>query len=243
MTGSDGAQLAPLPARSVILSLMMGSDSHRITSRQVAEVGQYFDISPATLRVALTRAVASEDLLREGAAYVLGPRLAARQRHQDEAVQEASDAWSGEWEMAVITAAARPGPERAALRENLTMARLAELREGTWCRPANLRRPRTYLDTPVLTCFRAHPESDPAELAARLWDLATWAKVAEDLAVQLRETQVPAIRLAVGAQVVRHLNTDPLLPAELRPAGWPGADLRAAYAAYQGDLRALTEPI
>ncbi|AXT84215.1 PaaX domain-containing protein, C- domain protein [Aeromicrobium sp. A1-2] len=242
MTDSDEALLSPLPARSVILSLMMGSDSHRITSRQVAEVGHYFGISAATLRVALTRGVASGDLLRADAAYVLGPRLAARQRHQDEAVQEAADPWSGEWEMAVITAAARPGSERAALRETLTMARLAELREGTWCRPANLRRSRTYLDIPVLTCFQARPESDPADLARRLWDLGTWAKSAEDLAVRLRDTQAPAIRLAVGAQVVRHLNADPLLPAELRPPGWPGADLRAAYAAYQRDLRALTRP-
>ncbi|MEO6605314.1 MAG: PaaX family transcriptional regulator C-terminal domain-containing protein [Aeromicrobium sp.] len=240
MTDPDEALLAPLPARSVILSLMMGSDSYSMTSRQVTEIGHYFGISAATLRVALTRGVASGDLLRDGAAYVLGPRLAARQRHQDEAVREASDPWSGEWEMAVVTAAARPGPERAALRETLTMARLAELREGTWCRPANLRRTKTYLDTAVLTCFQARPAGDPAELAARLWDLGAWAKVAEDLTAQLRDTQDPAIRLAVGARVVRHLNTDPLLPAELRPCGWPGADLRAAYAAYQRDLRALT---
>ncbi|NKE28905.1 PaaX domain-containing protein, C- domain protein, partial [Mycobacterium tuberculosis] len=31
------------------------------------------------------------------------------------------------------------------------------------------------------------------------------------------------------AAMVRHLLTDPMLPAELLPADWPGAGLRAAY--------------
>ncbi len=33
----------------------------------------------------------------------------------------------------------------------------------------------------------------------------------------------------VAAAMVRHLLTDPMLPAELLPADWPGAGLRAAY--------------
>jgi phenylacetic acid degradation operon negative regulatory protein len=38
---------------------------------------------------------------------------------------------------------------------------------------------------------------------------------------------------------VRHLASDPLLPAVLLPADWPGAALRSAYAAYQEELRAI----
>jgi phenylacetic acid degradation operon negative regulatory protein len=33
----------------------------------------------------------------------------------------------------------------------------------------------------------------------------------------------------VSAAVLRHLLADPLLPEELLPAGWPGAELRALY--------------
>ena len=52
-------------------------------------------------------------------------------------------------------------------------------------------------------------------------------------------THDPASRLAVAAHLVRHLTVDPLLPAALLPPDWPGAELRATYAAYQSELRAL----
>jgi phenylacetic acid degradation operon negative regulatory protein len=37
-------------------------------------------------------------------------------------------------------------------------------------------------------------------------------------------------RFAVAAAMVRHLLTDPVLPAELVPADWPANHLRGAYA-------------
>ena len=52
-------------------------------------------------------------------------------------------------------------------------------------------------------------------------------------------TEAPAPRLAVAAHVVRHLTADPLLPRDLLPADWPGAELRSAYADYQAELRSL----
>jgi phenylacetic acid degradation operon negative regulatory protein len=36
--------------------------------------------------------------------------------------------------------------------------------------------------------------------------------------------------------MVRHLLTDPVLPAELLPADWPGAALRAAYHDFATEL-------
>ncbi|MEO6887119.1 MAG: PaaX family transcriptional regulator C-terminal domain-containing protein [Jatrophihabitantaceae bacterium] len=120
---------------------------------------------------------------------------------------------------------------------------LAELREGVWTRPANLPRTTTFVDDPVLTCFRAHPERDPATLAARLWDLDGWASTACDLAACLSNAEAPMIKLAIGAQVVRHLNLDPLLPVQLRPTGWPGAALREAYAGYQREMQALAQSV
>ena len=51
-----------------------------------------------------------------------------------------------------------------------------------------------------------------------------------------RETtpeRVVADAFVAGAAALRHIGTDPLLPAELLPADWPGAELRAEYAAYQ----------
>jgi phenylacetic acid degradation operon negative regulatory protein len=232
-------ELRPLPARSVVLSLLLGSHPDRMSPAELTRAGAHFGIPASTLRVALTRAVAAGDLRREGSDYVLGDRLVARQRRQDEAVEDAETPWDGEWEMAVVVVAGRPGPERAALRDHLASHRLAELREGVWTRPANLRRAAAYSSDPVLTCFRARPDEDPAELAARLWDLDTWAKEGEDLLGLLDSTTDAAQRLAVAANVVRHLTADPLLPGPLLPGGWPGPALRTAYAAYQRELRDL----
>ncbi|GAA1508147.1 PaaX family transcriptional regulator C-terminal domain-containing protein [Nocardioides humi] len=231
--------VVPLPARSVMLSLLLGSHPDRMSAAELVRAGEHFGIPAATTRVALTRAVAAGDLQRDRGDYVLGERLAARQRRQDEAVLDAETAWDGTWEMAVVVVAGRTGAERAALRERLASYRLAELREGVWTRPANLRRPRGYADEPVLATFSATPDEDPGDLAVRLWDLSAWAKEGRTLLRQLERTSAPATRLAVAAHVVRHLATDPLLPAALLPQDWPAAAMRTAYAAYQDELREL----
>ncbi|KRF17233.1 PaaX domain-containing protein, C- domain protein [Nocardioides sp. Soil797] len=234
---SASREPTPLSARSVVLSLLLGSHPDRLSSAQLTRAGTFFDIPVATLRVALTRAVSSGDLARHEGDYVLGERLLARQRRQDEAVADAANDWTGQWEMAVVVVSGRPGPERSALRETLTGARLVELREGVWTRPDNLRRPPVA--DPVLINFSASP-ADPASLAARLWDLPDWADRGRALLARLGREDRPATRLATAAELVRHLTTDPLLPDSLLPDSWPGAELRAAYADYQGELRDLT---
>lgn len=240
-------ELTPLPARSVALSLLLGSHPDRMAPATLIRAGEHFGIAPATMRVALTRAVAAGDLRRgdpatassQAADYALGDRLVARQRHQDEAVEDAETDWDGTWEMAVVVVTGRPGPERAALRAHLLAARLAELREGVWTRPANLRRPPAYADDPVLRCFSARADADDAGLAATLWPLDAWATRGRELLALLEETRDPALRLAAAATLVRHLASDPLLPAELLPDDWPAAEMRAGYAGYQAELREL----
>ncbi|MBV6727917.1 PaaX domain-containing protein, C- domain protein [Nocardioides daeguensis] len=224
-----------------MLSLLLGSHPDRMSAAELVRAGEHFGVPPATARVALTRAVAAGDLRRtpDDSHYVLGDRLAARQRRQDEAVLDAETGWDGSWEMAVVVVAGRTGAERAALRDRLSSYRMAELREGVWTRPANLRRPREYADEAVLSTFAATPDEDPADLASRLWDLAGWAGEGRALLERFERTAAPAPRLAVAAHLVRHLATDPLLPAALLPAGWPAAAMRTTYAGYQDELRAL----
>lgn len=41
----------------------------------------------------------------------------------------------------------------------------------------------------------------------------------------------------MSAAVLRHLLADPLLPAELLPADWPGTRLRARYDDFDRDYR------
>lgn len=218
---------------------MLGAHPDRMTAAEVIAAGEYFGISASTMRVALSRAATAGDLLRVDGGYELSDRLRVRQRHQDEGVADIGASWDGTWEMAVVVVAGRSGADRAALRDDLNAARLAELREGVWMRPANLRRPRAYVDDPVLDCFTTQPREDAAELAGRLWDLKAWAAHGHDLLEDLAEVSDPALRLAVAARIVRLLTADPLLPANLVPQGWPGDQLRQAYRAYQQELRAL----
>lgn len=231
----------PLPARSVALSLLLGAHPARLSPAQLTRMGEHFGVPAPTMRVALTRAVAAGDLQRAEGDYALGQRLEARQRRQDEAVEDAETPWDGTWEMAVVVVTGRPGSERAALRDTLAAHRLAELREGVWTRPANLRRPLEYAGDPVLATYRARSDEDPTALAGRLWDLAAWAGDGAALLDLLDRAAEPGVRLAAAAQIVRHLTTDPLLPAELLPPDWPGTALRDAYADYQASLVELIQ--
>lgn len=205
----------------------------------IVGVGEYVGVSASTMRVALSRALAAGDLVRTDDGYELSDRLRARQRRQDEGVEDIGSSWDGSWEMAVVVVTGRSVADRAALRDQLTTARLAELREGVWMRPSNLRRPRDYEANPVLECFAVKHREDAAAIAARLWDLDTWASQGEALLAGLATHDDPAIRLATAAQIVRLLGTDPLLPDELVPAAWPGTRLRQAYQDYQIELRGL----
>lgn len=233
------APAAPLSARSVVLSLLLGAHPARLSASDLTRAGDHFGVAPATLRVALSRSVAAGDLVRVQGGYQLGERLTRRQLRQDEAVEDAESDWDGTWEMAVVVVTGRSGAERSALREDLARARLGELREGVWTRPANLRRAPAYAGSPVLTTFRSTPDEDPAVLAARLWDLDAWSRSGREHVRRLAAAEEPADRLAEAALLVRHLSTDPLLPSALLPAAWPGAEMRATYAAYQEELRDL----
>lgn len=219
---------------------MLGAHPDRMRTAEIITAGEYFGISASTMRVALSRAAAAGDVLRVEGGYELSDRLRARQRHQDEGVEDIGASWDGTWEMAVVVVAGRSGADRAALRDALAAARLAELREGVWMRPANLRRPRAYAQDPVLDCFGVQARDDAAELAGRLWDLKAWAVRGEDLFEDMEAVSDPALRLAVAARIVRLLTADPLLPQNLVPEGWPGERLRQAYRAYRTELRGLS---
>ena len=225
---------APLSARSVVLSLILGTPSRALTAAQLADAARHVGINPATVRVALTRAVASHELVRDGSLYRLGPRLVERRERQD--AHASVTAWDGTWEMVVVVASGgRSSSDRAALRAALSRARLAELREGVWMRPANLRR-ETPAGSSVDVRTFSTTSDDPAGLVADLWDLPGWAAETRRVVTALEHTRQPGERLAVAAHLVRHLSDDPLLPAELAPADWPADEARAAYGSYLAEL-------
>ncbi|GAA3775772.1 PaaX family transcriptional regulator C-terminal domain-containing protein [Streptomyces coacervatus] len=233
---SGELDLPPLSARSVVLSLLLGTHPPELPVKELVRAVEPFGVGGSTLRAALSRMVAAGDLRRTDSVYRLSDRLLARQRRQDEAVEACTRAWDGDWEMVVITATGRGPAERADLRARLTTLRLAELREGVWLRPANLSRPLPDDLEEVAQSYTARPDRPVHQLAAQLWPLDAWVATAHALLAHVAEAHRPADRFTVFAAVVRHLLADPVLPPELLPADWPGATLRAAYAAYQGEI-------
>ncbi len=220
-----------MTARSVVLSVLLGAHPAWATAAELLRLTADFGIKEATLRVALTRMVAAGDLVRSEDGYRLSDRLLGRQRRQDDALDPPTRDWDGSWMMAVVTAVGQDARTRAAMRTNLSRNRFGELREGVWLRPDNLdvRVPDEISDLVRILSVHDH---DDAGLAARLWNLGDWAAVGWRLLNEMSAaTDIPA-RFTIAAAMVRHLLTDPVLPAALLPADWPGQQLRNGYAEF-----------
>lgn len=215
-----------LSARSAVLSALLGSHPPRLAARHLVSIGALFGIAEGTVRVALSRMVAAGDLLQVNGQYTLPERLVERQARQDESRDPHTRPWDGAWEVAVVTAERRAAADRATLRHTMVALRLAELREGTWLRPANLVRAWPEVVTAQCTLIDGRPHDDPTPL---LWDLDGWAAEAHGLERALDRAEGLAEGFLVSAAVLRHLLADPLLPEELLPRDWPGARLRARY--------------
>ncbi|UIJ57700.1 PaaX domain-containing protein, C- domain protein [Amycolatopsis acidiphila] len=220
--------IKPLTARSVAISTLLGYHPPELPISALVRVGSLFGIAPRTTRVALTRMAADGDVTAENGMYRLTERLVRRQAQQDEACSPQTREWDGRWEMAVVTASARPLAERVALRKNMVELRLGELREGVWIRPDNLLRKPGGAVAEQCTFFSCH-YPDPLELARSVWDLAGWATEARRLCTELDRVDGLTAGFMVSAEVLRHLLIDPCLPAELLPSGWPGDELRRRY--------------
>jgi phenylacetic acid degradation operon negative regulatory protein len=236
-----------MTARSVVLSVLLGAHPAWATTAELLWLTEDFGIKDTTLRVALTRMVSAGDLVRSDDGYRLSERLLARQRRQDAALHPVTRDWDGTWLTAVVTAVGTDARARAGLRITLQHSRFAELREGLWLRPDNL---AGALPAEVLGRVRVLRAVDdtPAELASTLWDLSGWSQTGHRLLDEMATAAGIPARFTVAAAVVRHLLTDPVLPPELLPAGWPAGRLRAAYADFAAellarrDVRQLMEP-
>jgi phenylacetic acid degradation operon negative regulatory protein len=225
--------LKPVSTRSALLTLLLGAEVPRLTTRELVAAASVVGFAEPTVRVALSRMTAAGDVVRDDeGAYRLSDRLVARQRRQEQAAHPSLREWDGDWELVAVTTAGRTASDRADLRAALTDLRLAEVREGLWTRPANL-----DLDWPsavddVCERFVGAPVSEPADLARRLWDLDGWAATARAL-LDSTATDDPVLRFTACATSGRHLLTDPVLPVDLLPADWPGDALRASHVAYK----------
>lgn len=224
-----------MTARSVVLSVLLGAHPAWATPGELLRLTEDFGIKENALRVALTRMVGAGDLVRSDDGYRLSDRLLARQRRQDAALRPAVREWDGIWLTAVVTAVGADARSRSGLRIVLQDSRFAELREGVWLRPDNLIAELAADVREKVRVLRAR-DAAPAELAATLWDLPAWSKTGHRLLREMDGARDIPGQFSVAAAIVRHLLTDPVLPAELLPSEWPADRLRTAYADFAKTL-------
>lgn len=226
-------------------SALLGTVPPVLPGRLLVALAREFGIADGTARVALSRMVDKGELTNDHGDYALAGPLAERQERQEASRRPAVRSWCGDWEMAVVRPGARASDERSALRTALTRLGFSEYREGMWLRPDNLDPDRLPAERRLAAVqtdrFTARPEAQPRALASTLFDLDGWAHHAGELLAAMvpiedrlaerdRAVLVPGFQLA--AAVLRHFVADPLIPATLLPADWPGPELRETYARY-----------
>lgn len=228
----------PLTARSIIASTLLGTHPPLMAVGLLVRSCALFGIRGNAARVALTRMVAARELTVDNGRYALAGRLRDRQLRQDRSRRgnDPGASWDGTWRLAVVNGEARSPTERADLRRALAQYRFAEWREGLWARPDNLAETGDELEGCTMVSGALPPGQ--RELAERLFAGRAWATQARVLVEEIGRTKrqrkpgdsrALADSFVLNATVLRHLQADPLLPAELLPSRWPGERLRRRY--------------
>ncbi|SOJ52615.1 hypothetical protein MSIMFB_00128 [Mycobacterium simulans] len=240
---SDLIDNRPLSARSVLASALLGADEARLAVAELVAVASLFGISDGAARTCLWRMVSNGELIGDGGSYTLAGHLLERRQRVDAASRiDGAAKWDGTWELAIVSLDRRSAGDRLGLRKAATALHLAELREGVWIRPDNLdpqRLPasRAVLDRQCTHFHGAATDITPDKMRA-LFSLDGWTDDARALidamnvALNTSErgsTESFTYEFALSIAVVRHLQLDPLLPAELVEDNWPGHTLRSTY--------------
>jgi phenylacetic acid degradation operon negative regulatory protein len=198
------------------------------------------DFAAPAVRTAVSRTVRQGWLepvrLPDGPGYAMTPRA---ERRLDEAAariyRTRPSTWDGRWHVVVLEELpAREARDRLA--SSLQLLGYGALGPVTWIAP----RPSPELADVLTTenvrgsTFHGEHEGDPAELAARAWDLATLGRdyarfVAEwEPVMSAVDGTSPAAAFAASQRFLhawrKFLFRDPGLPRELLPADWPGAE-------------------
>jgi phenylacetic acid degradation operon negative regulatory protein len=236
----DDVGIRPFSARSLVLSVLLGLPGPRLAASAPTRLAALFGIAPGTMRTAISRMLAADELaVVEGGYELRGQRLIARKQAQDIGRRPAGDAWDGSWWVVTVLAPARTLAARRDFRAAMTNSRMGELRPDTWLRPANLARPPDVGNALVVHGALSGADPDDNVLVERLWDLAAMAERSAALLAELRSgtaslrshgaDALPSTTL-LAAAVVRFLRAEPLLPRRLLPANWPVDALRERYA-------------
>ena len=237
------ASNTPFTARSVLASALLGESPPELSVSHLVHLAALFGINENRARVALSRMATAGEVTSDGSGrYRLAGHLLDRQGRQAGSRRGGTRPWDGTWRMVVVTTTGQSADDRGARRKRLLLARLAEQRDGVWLRPDNIELSPDPRSDPDVALYSGTPDGDSTALAATLWDLDAWADGADGLRQRMGSLHPSgpddlAPGFVLSAAVLRHLQSDPLLPEQLLPAGWPGVALRKEYDRWDGEYR------
>jgi len=244
----DVERLRPLSARSLALSVLLGSHPPEMPARALVDLAELFGIPGGTMRTALSRSVANGEIAGTDGQYRLTERLLDRQHSQDVGRRSPPGRWDGRWHSVIAASDQRELADRRRFRTVMDNHRFGELRPDIWMRPANLPTPTPASDWIVSSATVGGIDAD--ELVGRLWDLTAMRTAARVLLREMARCRddcdwgdvvsIPEL-FVVSANVVRFLRSDPLLPAALTPPEWPIAEVRATYDRFERDHQLLLQ--
>ncbi len=241
----------PFSARSIVISVLLGGGRPSLPVSAVMSLAELFSVPDGTMRTALSRMVQAGELTNVDGHYALAGRHLDRRRVQTEGRADPAAEWDGNWLIATVNVERRPVAARRAFRAELTNARLGELRPDTWLRPDNLGsglvdRLAAIDDVLVVAGSLAGPR--PVDLVTQLWPLDELSASGHRLLEMVDATRSalsesdPSVlpdAFTISAAAVRHLTTEPQLPSDLVPAGWPAHALRQSYDDYERAFQSL----
>ncbi len=241
----------PVTARAVLAAALLGAEQPRLPVAHLVGVASLFGIRSGAARTCLWRMVSDGELTTDNATYALTGRLLERRQSIDTASRAQHTPkpdWDGTWELAVVALDRRAAMDRLGLRKAAATLHLAELREGVWTRPDNLDPTRHPAARELVSeqCVQyRHAISDIAgHPVTELFGVEKWSETARRLLQAMQDetaaapyenediTATLSHQFTLSIAVVRHLETDPLLPASLLPPDWPAEPLRLAYRAF-----------
>lgn len=245
---SEAAMIRPLSARSLALSVMLGSHPPEMPAGALVDLAELFGIAGGTMRTAMSRSVAGGEVTARDGSYRLTTRLLERQRAQDTGRRPPPEPWDRRWHAVIAANDQRELADRRRFRTVMQNHRFGELRPDIWLRPANLPMPAVEPDWIASTALPAG--LDPEQLVARLWDRPAIAATARGLLAEMARCRdvcdwgdvrsIPELFL-LSASIVRFLRGEPLLPSDLTPDDWPIAELRDTYDRFERDHQALLQ--
>ncbi len=243
--GRPAAERTPFSARSLALSLLLGSHPPRLPTSVLVASGSLFGISAGAMRTALSRMAAKGEVAATAVGYELAGSLIERQERQDLGRRSPTPEWDGRWYAVTPRHSARALAERRDLRRRLERAGFGELRPDYWLRPANGDLP--VLGTDLVVTVGDLLVDDLDGLVDELWPRAGLGTEAGRLLSELhrlvaRETELgvdvnPDRQIGpwlvdaftVSADIVRFLTHEPRLPPSLVPQPWAPDILRRDY--------------